>query len=99
MKNNPESKRMTKGDNWEYLFKMKQHENHKSYILRFYHNSEMNKIKQLQGRKETIITCPIYLDCIICSYLCQGDSDVLITWTLLEIINNMFGNCGNKCPY
>jgi hypothetical protein len=32
MKKNSESKRITKDDNWEYLFKTKERENHKSYI-------------------------------------------------------------------
>ena len=99
MEKNPESKRITEGENWQFLFKMKQRENNKSYILRFYHNPEMNQIKQLQGQKETIISCPIELDYIICSYLVKGGSDVLITWRLLEVVNNMFTNGCNKCHY
>jgi len=99
MKKNSESKRMTEGGNWEFLFKMKQREKKKSYILRFYHIYELNQIKQLGIRTEKIISCPIEVDYIICSYLVNGDSNVFIKNRLLRVINTMFTNGCNKCPY
>lgn len=69
MENKPESNRITKRENWQYDFKMKQYENHKYYIFRFYVNYDRTKIKQSRARKDTIITCPIELDFMLLVYL------------------------------
>ncbi len=99
MENNPEPNRITKRDNWQYVFKMTQRENNKYYIFRFYVNSDRTKIKKPRARKNTIITCPITLDHLICHYLDNGNTHFRVTSRLLEVINNMFDKCSNKCPY
>jgi hypothetical protein len=99
MKKNPESKRMTKKENWQFLFELKHREKNKSFILRIYHNPEMNQIKQVGGQKDKIISCPMELDYIICSYLVKVASNLFIKNRLLRVINTMFTNGCNNCPY
>ncbi len=98
MKKKPESKRMTEGEYWEFLFKLKQRKKNKYYTLRYYHNPEANQIKELKGRDERIISCPMELDFIICSYLVKGESNVFIKNRLLRVINTIFTKGCNKCP-
>jgi hypothetical protein len=99
MKKNPESKQVTDGGNWQFLFELAQREKNKSFILRIYHNPEINQIKQVGGQKDKIISCPMELDFITCSYLVNGDSNVFIKGKLLRVLNTMFTNGCNKCPY
>ena len=99
MKKNQESKRMTEKENWQFLFELKQREKNKSFYLRIYHNPETNQIKQLGGKKDKIISCPMELDLITCSYLVNVDSNVFIKGRLLRVLNTMFTNGCNECPY
>jgi hypothetical protein len=98
MKKNPESKQVTKKDNWQFLFELKHNVNHKYHIIKYCGNSKMNQIKEVEGQEERIISCPIELDFIICSYLIQGDSNVFIKKRLLRVINAMLTNGCNDCP-
>jgi hypothetical protein len=58
----------------------------------------MNQIKEVEGREERIISCPLELDFIICSYIVQGDSNVFINNRLVRAINTMLTNGCNQCP-
>lgn len=99
MKKNPESKRMTKKENWQFLFDLTQREKNKSFILKIYHNPETNQIKQVGGNKDKILSCPRELDFITCSYLVNVGSNVFIKERLLRVLNTMFTNGCNRCPY
>ncbi len=73
-----------------------------SGIYRYYVNSDNNKIKEVPEAEDEdvyIITCPIKLDYIISFALTHPDLHVLITWQLLDVINNLFDNCAKECPY
>jgi hypothetical protein len=99
MENERQSRRINKRENWQFVFKMRQSEGRKDYIFRFYVNADRTKIKKSRTRKNTIIVCPIKLDYLICDYLREPNTHFLVTTRLLEVINNMFDRCSNKCPY
>jgi hypothetical protein len=94
-----ESMKKSKREKWHYLFKMDKRVGSRYYIHKYYVNSDMNKIKEIMRHNKTIITCPIYFDKIILKYLCKNSHNILITWRLVEIINNMFSTCNKDCSF
>ncbi len=77
MDNILKSSRENNIDHWKYLFELiVENDDYEDYISRYYVNSENTQIKRSDCIDETIIyeyiiTCPVRLDHIICSYLCK----------------------------
>lgn len=94
-----ESIKKTEKEKWKYFFKMKKWVKGGYYIHKYFVNPDMNKIKEIWRHGETIINCPAYLDDIILRYLDKNGRNSLISWRLIDIINNMFTECDKDCPF